>query len=77
MNDRYTGLELANRKGQDVSLVFSKPQEGSKSKYLLYKRLELTGALQSPIFRSPDSALTHSEYLSIPKMLRGSTASAR
>ena len=51
MNDRYPGLELANKKGQDVSLVFSKPQEGSKSKHLLYKRLELTDALYSPIFR--------------------------
>ena len=50
MCDTYLGLQSANKKGQNVGLVFSKSLEGSKSKHPLSKRLQLTDTLHYPIF---------------------------
>lgn len=50
MCDTYLGLQSANKKGQNVGLVFSKSPEGSKSKHPLSKRLQLTDTLRYPIF---------------------------
>lgn len=36
----HLGIELANKKGQNVALVFSKLQEGSKSKHSSYRSLK-------------------------------------
>lgn len=69
-------VELANKIGRNVGLVFSKLKEGSELKLLLYKRLD--GANRCTILSNLLGVLVtlmHSEYL--PKRLGRRRASAK